>query len=56
MGSIFTKFQTQQAKEYVKIHEGELQERLAQSKNTKDIMARFKLLMMRVNISLTLIL
>jgi hypothetical protein len=41
--------QTQQAKEYVKIHEGELQERLAQSKSTKDIMARFKLLMMRVS-------
>ncbi len=42
-------FQTQQAKEYVKIHEGELQSRLAQSRNTKDIMAGFKLLMMRVS-------
>jgi hypothetical protein len=41
-------FQVQQAKEYVRRHEGQLQERLAQSKSTKDFMARFNLLLMRV--------
>lgn len=38
----------QQAKEYVKRHEGQLQERLAQSKSTRDVIARFKLLLIRV--------
>ncbi|KAK6627305.1 hypothetical protein RUM44_009782 [Polyplax serrata] len=33
----------QQAKAYVKKHEGELQERLAMSKSTKDILARFNI-------------
>lgn len=42
----------QQAKEYVKRHEGQLQERLAQSKSTKDIMARFRLILLRVDIIL----
>lgn len=41
-----------QAKKYVKKHEGELQERLAQSKNTKDIWARFDMVMVKVRISL----
>lgn len=39
----------QQAKAYVKRHEGELQERLAQSKSTKDILARFNIWFVKVS-------
>lgn len=39
----------QQAKAYVKRHEGELQERLAQSKSTKDILARFNIWLVKVS-------
>ncbi|XP_045458452.1 transmembrane channel-like protein [Melitaea cinxia] len=35
----------QQAKGYIKRHEGQLQERLAQSKSTRDIYARFNILL-----------
>ena len=45
---IYLWIQVQQAKEYVRRHEGQLQERLAQSKSTKDFMARFNLVLMRV--------
>lgn len=38
----------QQAKEYVKKHEGQLQERLAMSKSTRDILARFHILLVKV--------
>jgi len=38
----------QQAKEYVKKHEGQLQERLAMSKSTRDIMARFHIVLVKV--------
>lgn len=38
----------QQAKEYVKKHEGQLQERLAMSKSTRDIFARFHILVVKV--------
>lgn len=38
----------QQAKAYVKKHEGELQERLAMSKSTKDILARFNIWLIKV--------
>lgn len=38
----------QQAKAYVKRHEGELQERLAQSKNTRDFLARFNIVLIKV--------
>jgi hypothetical protein len=38
----------QQAKEYVKKHEGQLQERLAMSKSTRDILARFNILVVKV--------
>lgn len=34
-----------QAKGYIKRHEGQLQERLAQSKSTRDIYARFNILL-----------
>lgn len=44
----------QQAKEYVKKHEGELQERLAMSKSTRDILARFHILVVKVNITILL--
>ncbi|XP_025190710.1 transmembrane channel-like protein 3 isoform X2 [Melanaphis sacchari] len=37
----------QQAKEYVKKHEGQLQERLAMSKSTRDIMARFHIVLVK---------
>lgn len=43
----------QQAKEYVKKHEGELQERLAMSKSTRDILARFHILVVKVNYNTT---
>lgn len=39
----------QQAKAYVKKHEGELQERLAMSKSTKDILARFNIWLIKVS-------
>jgi succinate dehydrogenase/fumarate reductase flavoprotein subunit len=39
----------QQAKAYVKRHEGELQERLAQSKTTRDILASFNIILIKVN-------
>jgi hypothetical protein len=39
----------QQAKAYVKRHEGELQERLAQSKTTRDILASFNIILVKVN-------
>lgn len=38
-----------QAKEYVSRHEGVLQERFAMSRNTRDLMARFKLLVAAVS-------
>lgn len=38
-----------QAKAYIKRHEGQLQERLAQSKSTRDIYARFNILMNTVS-------
>jgi hypothetical protein len=38
----------QQAKAYVKRHEGELQERLAQSKTTRDILASFNIFLIKV--------
>lgn len=38
----------QQAKSYIKRHEGELQERLAQSRSTKDFLARFNILLVKV--------
>lgn len=38
-----------QAKAYVARHEGALQERYAQSRNTRDLWARFKLLMAAVS-------
>lgn len=41
----------QQAKEYVKKHEGQLQERLAMSKSTRDILARFHILVVKVIIT-----
>jgi len=41
--------QVSQAKEYIRRHEGELETRLAHSRNTKDIMARFNIVMIRVN-------
>jgi len=44
----------QQAKEYVKKHEGELQERLAMSKSTRDILARFHILVVKVSITILL--
>ncbi|KAL1456455.1 hypothetical protein WDU94_001186 [Cyamophila willieti] len=37
----------QQAKSYIKRHEGELQERLAQSRSTKDFLARFNILLVK---------
>ncbi|XP_050420636.1 transmembrane channel-like protein [Adelges cooleyi] len=37
----------QQAKEYVKKHEGQLQERLAMSKSTRDMLARFHILVVK---------
>ncbi|XP_021914731.1 uncharacterized protein LOC110827408 isoform X4 [Zootermopsis nevadensis] len=37
----------QQAKAYVKRHEGELQERLAQSKTTRDILASFNIIIIK---------
>ncbi|XP_050524111.1 transmembrane channel-like protein isoform X2 [Daktulosphaira vitifoliae] len=37
----------QQAKEYVKKHEGQLQERLAMSKSTRDMLARFHILIVK---------
>ncbi|KAJ9584620.1 hypothetical protein L9F63_021038, partial [Diploptera punctata] len=37
----------QQAKSYVKRHEGELQERLAQSKTTRDILASFNIILLK---------
>nr|CAD7567447.1 unnamed protein product [Timema californicum] len=40
-----------QAKAFVKKHEGELQERLAQNKTTRDILARFNLLIIKVHLS-----
>jgi hypothetical protein len=40
----------QQAKAYVKRHEGELQERLAQSKTTRDILASFNIILIKVTI------
>lgn len=39
----------QQAKEYVKKHEGQLQERLAMSKSTRDILARFHIVVVKVH-------
>lgn len=41
----------QQAKSYIARHEGELQERFASSRNTKDILARFKILLGAVSSS-----
>lgn len=41
----------QQAKAYVKRHEGELQERLAQSKTTRDILASFNIILVKVRVS-----
>lgn len=38
-----------QAKEYVARHEGALQERFAMSRSTKDLWARFKILLAAVN-------
>jgi hypothetical protein len=38
----------QQAKAYVKRHEGELQERLAQSKTTRDILASCNIILIKV--------
>lgn len=38
-----------QAKAYIKRHEGQLQERLAQSKSTRDIYARFNILLNSVS-------
>lgn len=45
----------QQAKEYVKKHEGELQERLAMSKSTRDILARFHIVVVKVIVTILLI-
>lgn len=42
-----------QAKSYIRQHEGALQERLAQSRNTKDIIARISLFMTKVAIMLS---
>lgn len=39
-----------QAKEYVARHEGALQERFAMSRSTKDLWARFKILLAAVSI------
>jgi hypothetical protein len=39
----------QQAKAYVKRHEGELQERLAQNKTTRDILASFNIILIKVS-------
>lgn len=39
-----------QAKTYVKKHEGQLHERFANSHNTRDIMARFNLWMLKVGL------
>lgn len=39
----------QQAKAYVKRHEGALQERLAQSKTTRDILASCNIMLIKVN-------
>lgn len=38
-----------QARGYIKRHEGQLQERLAQSKSTRDIYARFNILIAAVS-------
>ncbi|KAI8431210.1 hypothetical protein MSG28_001248 [Choristoneura fumiferana] len=40
------------AKGYIKCHEGQLQERLAQSKSTRDIYARFNILLTSASINL----
>lgn len=39
-----------QAKIYVAKHEGELAERLAQSRSAKDILARYSLVFLRVSV------
>ncbi|GLH14606.1 Uncharacterized protein GBIM_18964 [Gryllus bimaculatus] len=39
----------QQAKAYVKKHEGELKERLAQSRTTRDLLSRFNILLVKVS-------
>lgn len=41
----------QQAKSYVRRHEGALQERLAQSRSTKDVIARVSIYMTKVCLS-----
>lgn len=40
----------QQAKNYIARHEGELQERFASARTTKDILARFKIVMGTVSV------
>lgn len=40
----------QQAKTYVKKHEGALQERLAQSHSTRDFLARWNILLIKVRL------
>lgn len=39
----------QQAKAYVKRHEGELQDRLKQSRSTRDILTRFNIVLIKVS-------
>lgn len=38
-----------QAKSYIKKHEGQLQERLAQSHSTKDMLARWNIVLIKVS-------
>ena len=45
---IFTNYYHFKAKEYVARHEGALQERFAMSRSTKDLWARFKILLAAV--------
>lgn len=40
----------QQAKSYIKRHQGALQERLAQSRSTRDILARWNIYLVQVNL------
>lgn len=44
-----------QAKTYIKKHEGVLQERLAQSHSTKDMLARWNILLIKVGINTNII-